>query len=72
MWIFDYLLFLQAFLYISGTEKAKKSTFFKEIHNYITLSLSESKITTAVDLHIVSENFSLEILNNLKLYEEHA
>jgi hypothetical protein len=30
MWIFDYLLFLNAFLYINGTENAKKSTFFKK------------------------------------------
>ena len=66
------MLFLKAFLYTNGTEDANKSTFFKELHNYITLPLSESKITTAVDLQNISENFSLEIVNNLKLYEEHA
>ena len=43
---------------------------FKEIYNCITLSLSESKIKTAVDLQNVLENFSIEILNNLKLNEE--
>jgi len=31
-----------------------------------------SKIKTVVDLQNVLENFSAEILNDLKLYEEHT
>jgi hypothetical protein len=42
----------------------KKVYVFKEIHNYITLSLSVSKIKRVVDLQNVLENFSAEILNN--------
>jgi hypothetical protein len=47
----DYLLFLIAFSYFNGTEKAKKKkkkVRFEEILNYITLSLSESKIKTVL------------------------
>jgi len=38
------------------------------MHNCITLSLSESKIKTVVDLQNILENFSAEFLSNLKLY----
>ena len=30
IWIFDYFLFLKAFLYINGTKNAKKSTILKK------------------------------------------
>jgi hypothetical protein len=49
-----------------------KFILFKEIRNCITLSLAESKMKTLVDHQNVSENFSVEILSNLKLYEEHT
>jgi len=60
------LLFLKTFSCFNGVENEKKKyVFLKEIHNYITLSLSDSKIKKRViDLQNVSENFSAEILND--------
>jgi hypothetical protein len=48
----------------------KKFIHLLRNNNYITLSLSESKIKTAVAPQNVLENFSVDILNNQELYEE--
>jgi len=66
------MLFLKIFSYFNCTESANNFYIFKEIHNSITLSLPESTIKTIVDRLNVLEHFSAEILNNLKLYEEHT
>jgi hypothetical protein len=62
---------LKPFSYFHDTENAENSYIFKEICKYVTLSLSEPKTKTVFELQNVSENFSVEILSNLKFYEEH-
>ena len=64
------MLFLKAFSYFNDTEMQKKFIHLLRNNNYITLSLSESKIKTAVAPQNVLENFSVDILNNQELYEE--
>ena len=48
----------------------KISTFFNEIHNYITLSLSKLEIKRLVDYQNVSESLNADMLNDLILDQE--
>jgi hypothetical protein len=67
MRIFVYLLFFYAFGYFNDIA-LQKSLLFKEIHDFLTLSLAESnnkKVHSAGDFQNVEKNFSADILCKL-------
>ena len=61
------LLFFKTFGYFNDI-LLQKSLIFKEVHDFVTLSLAESKnknVHSAVDLQNVEKNFTAEILCKL-------
>jgi len=67
--VIDCLLFHKVSAYFNGNKNAKQYLlyFLKEIHDCNVVSGFKKNMSLTVDLQGVSENFGMQILNNLRI-----